>query len=106
MKKLILTIERPISAHSPLAKCLDVVSYATGTYNSDWDGSPYTTGKKLWKNYIDECVKANREVFDKPKIDKELGLKRDYFLYGYGGSHFFLQDLNGNRVLTVTPTEL
>jgi hypothetical protein len=110
MQKLVLTIEKPYFEDSPFAVCADIISYAVGTFNSDVDRSPYSTGKENWKHYVDQFVKANEEAFTKPKLilddEQKSELKRDYFLTGFGGSHFFVQDLMGERMIIVTPVEV
>jgi hypothetical protein len=68
--KLILTIEEQYYPETPFGKCADIIAYAVGTFNSDVDRTPYSTGKDNWKEYLMQFIRINKDAFDVPLEDR------------------------------------
>lgn len=98
-EKLIFVIEKPAWIDTPLAKAIDIIGYAVGTFNSEVDRSPYSTGKDSWGAYLTAIIRFNKEAFDYIETDQEV--LHDRFIWGFSGSHFYLHDLMGERVVMV-----
>ena len=97
MDKMILHIEKPIHVGTPMAQCLDVISFAVGTYNSRLIsvlGLPHPDTLS-WDEWLREMINRNDKTEDSPF---------KMFKWGFSGSHFWLHNLKEERTIFITTT--
>ena len=91
---LIPTVERPIWPGSPLSKIIDVLNYVCANYNGHNGGSE--DNEDLWKRDVDAAIYMNnlREIGGEIDPEQKFGM-------GFGGNHFWVHNLHGERVYII-----
>ena len=87
---LVPVVELPIWSNTPLSKIIDILNYACADWNSKKD-----TLHKDWKEHLQYFISLNG--LDKIKDENS----DNTFFMGFGGSHFYVHNLNGERCYVI-----
>lgn len=100
--KLLFSIETPYFDDTAMGRIAECLMYATGIYNGNLANKMFPSNdydyyqSNNWKSLIKGFIKLNG-------IDTQCSIYG--FNYGFGGTHFWLHDTNGDRILMIYETK-